>query len=917
MKFRNTFSALAVLGIILFFCLIARGAGDSITLSSKERAYLSKKKEIIFVSQTRYPPFEFVDQNGEHTGMCIELARWMGTELGFLSKGLDMARKNGTIDRITRKWIGREYSERGSSLLQVLPYLYVISGGIILLLFMVWFWNFRLRGEVRKRTEDLHESEIKFRTIFDSVNDAIFVHDVNTGAILDVNQRTCEMYGYTREEVLALGSNVPKSGTHPYSQEEAMAWMEKAARGEPQLFEWLTKDKGGREFWVEVNMKRASIGDRERLLVVARNIDERKRSEEALRKAKNRYQSIFDNAVEGISLWTSEGQYISANPVLAQILGYDSPDDLATSLKDIGAELYVDPGKLDELLREIRKNGLVRDFRAELYRKEGSIAVVSMNSRGVFDKEGSLIHIEVFLQDITDRVQSETALALSEQRCRSLVENTLDGYFICDASTGQFMFVNQRICDIFGRDMTEVPKLKVFNVVSEKDHARIKKRVRERMTGKAPAPAQDVYTGIRKDGSTFRVEVSASLVTFQGRTAVQGILRDITEKENLERELRQAQKMEAVGTLAGGVAHDFNNLLQGILGYTQMLLMSKGESDPETSNLEQIERAAKRASELTRQLLAFSRKVKSRLRPVNLNQEVGQIRKLLQRTIPKMINIKLCLEGHLHVIDADPAQLQQVMMNLAINARDAMPDGGKLVIETENVSLDNEYCETHPGAKPGRYALLSISDTGTGMDRKTADHVFEPFFTTKGVGKGTGLGLSMVYGIMKSHGGYITCCSEPGEGTTFKIYFPAKEGVPTGFELKPQGDEAEPEGGSETILLVDDEEMLRDIGEHILQKFGYTVLLARDGESALALYQEKPEHIALVILDLIMPGMGGKRCLEEILKISPGAKVVIASGYSANAHARDVLDIGARAFVTKPYEINQLLDVVRKVLDRR
>jgi len=1073
MRSRVIFSALAIFSFLLF-SFVVEALGNTATLSPEEQAYLSKKKEIVFVSQTRYPPFEFVDKNGEHTGMCIELARWMGTELGFkpcfidtsfqeaqnailsgkadvltsffyskkrdqlfdfthvmwqvpasifvkaerpdikdihdlahkriamqkgdyakeflesrnipfdvvytknfaeaadlvilgkadamigdeqivlyhvfkdgltkaikkvgdplyvgkncmaardqshlligiLNKGIEMARENGSIDRITRKWIGTQFSGSELPLLKFLPYLYVIVCGIILFLFLVWFWNFRLRREVRKRTRDLQKSETKFRTIFDSVNDAIFVHDVDTGAIVDVNQKMCEMYGYTREEALALGSNVPKLGTHPYSQEEAMAWMKKAAAGEPQVFQWLTKDQRGRKFWVEVNMRRALIGGKERLLVVARDIDERKRSEDALRKAKDRYQSIFDNAVEGISLSTPEGDYISANPALARILGYDSPDELVSSVKNIKTGLCVDPGRRDEMLRKIREKGHVLGFKAELYRKDGSIAVVSMNSRGVFDKHGNLHHVECFLQDITDQMRSEEALVLSEQRYRSLVENTLDGYFICDASTGRFLFVNQRICDIFGRDMGEAPELKIFDVISEEDHVRIKQRIQDRLVGKAPAPGQEVYTALRKDGSTFRAEVSASLVTFQDRSAIQGILRDVTEKEKLERELLQAQKMEAIGTLAGGVAHDFNNLLQGILGYTQMLLISRDESDPDTSNLEQIERAAKRASELTQQLLAFSRKVESKMRPVNLNEEVKQVEKLLRRTIPKMIDIELHLEERLHVINADPSQLQQVMMNLGINARDAMPEGGRLVIETEKAVLDEEYCKANLGARPGKYVQLSISDTGSGMDRTTIQHIFEPFFTTKGVGRGTGLGLAMVYGIVKSHGGYIVCHSEPGKGTCFKIYFPVIEGDPTEAQPEAKGYKPVSEGGSETILLVDDEEILRDVGKEILENFGYTVLLARDGESALELCREKSDDIALVILDLMMPGIGGKRCLEEILKTNPETKVVIASGYSGNGHAKDALDIGARAFIKKPYEINQMLEVVREVLDQ-
>lgn len=372
--------------------------------------------------------------------------------------------------------------------------------------------------------------------------------------------------------------------------------------------------------------------------------------------------------------------------------------------------------------------------------------------------------------------------------------------------------------------------------------------------------------------------------------------------------------MEAIGTLAGGIAHDFNNLLQAILGYTQILTMGKDESDPELARLYQIENSAIRASELTQQLLTFSRKVESKLRPVDINQEVKHVESLLKRTIPKMISIELALGEDLHVINADPAQLEQVVINLGINARDAMPEGGRLIIETENVFLDEYYCRSHPGALPGNYVCLSITDTGQGMDRETLNHIFEPFYTTKEVGKGTGLGLSMVYGIVKSHRGYIMCYSEPGEGTTFKIYLPALEREKREEKTKPEN-EPDIRRGDETILLVDDEEILRDIGKEILEEFGYLVLTAPDGETALQLYAKEREKIALIILDLVMPGMGGKQCLEQLLAAAPDAKVVIASGYAVNGPTKAALEAGAKGFIKKPFELKQMLKVIREVLE--
>ncbi|MGD8502736.1 MAG: response regulator, partial [Syntrophobacterales bacterium] len=421
-----------------------------------------------------------------------------------------------------------------------------------------------------------------------------------------------------------------------------------------------------------------------------------------------------------------------------------------------------------------------------------------------------------------------------------------------------------------------------------------------------------------KDGNIIPVSISGAVYRDGDGNPVGSVinLRDISLQKNLERQLQQAQKMEAVGTLAGGIAHDFNNLLQAIQGYAELLLMRKKQDESGWRELQEVIRAAKRGGELTQQLLTFSRKVESKRRPLDLNQEVRESRELLGRTIPRMIEVQVHLAENLKLINADSVQLKQVLMNLAVNAKDAMPEGGKLMIETENVSLDHEFCRRYAEVKPGDYVLLSLSDTGHGMEKETLEHIFDPFYTTKEVGKGTGLGLAIVYGIVKNHEGYIMCYSEPQQGTIFKIYLPVIEP-----EIKPANvlDQSEPEvqveGGSETILLVDDEEFIRELGIDVLGQAGYEVLTAADGESALQLYRQAQERIALVILDLIMPGMGGRKCLEELLRLNPQVKVLIASGYSSDASTKGALETGAKSFVSKPYDTKHLLKLVREVLD--
>lgn len=387
------------------------------------------------------------------------------------------------------------------------------------------------------------------------------------------------------------------------------------------------------------------------------------------------------------------------------------------------------------------------------------------------------------------------------------------------------------------------------------------------------------------------------------------------EKETLQQQLLQAQKMEAVGTLAGGIAHDFNNLLQAVKGYTQLLLMKKTENEPDYARLIGIEKASDRAAQLVRQLLLFSRKVETERLMLDLNREVEQAQSLLERTIPKMIDIELDLSSDLMTVKADPVQIEQILLNMAGNAADAMPEGGKLAFKTENAVLDEVFCQKNIGAVPGSYVLLSIYDTGNGMDHETVEHIFEPFFTTKEIGMGTGLGLASVYGIVKKHGGYICCNSEVGAGTTFQIYLPAHEKK---AEIKREEVIDQPtRKGMETILLVDDEEQIRDVASELFTEFGYRVMTASSGEQAIDIYKDKSDEIDLVVLDIGMPGMGGYKCFRRIIQYDSDAMILIASGYPVDGQIRKALDSGAAGYIGKPYKLSELLVKTRETLDRR
>ena len=424
------------------------------------------------------------------------------------------------------------------------------------------------------------------------------------------------------------------------------------------------------------------------------------------------------------------------------------------------------------------------------------------------------------------------------------------------------------------------------------------------------------FSSKRKDGTLYHEDATVSPVRNAAGEIVSyvAVKRDISGEMALQGQLFQAQKMEAVGTLAGGVAHDFNNILTVVLGFSELLMMKKEKEDPDYPDLQEIAQAARNGADLVKRLLAFSRKAESKPRPMNLNHQVEQLQKVLSRTLPKMIGIELKLTNDLRKINADPTQMDQILMNLAVNARDAMREKGKLTIETANVTLDEEYCKLQMGTKPGEYVLLSVSDDGHGMDKETLKHIFEPFFTTKAHREGTGLGLAMVYGIVQQHGGCIMCHSEPSKGTTFKMYFPA---VVSEEQFQEAESRTPPLGGFETILIVDDEQPVRDLGVRILTNAGYKVITASNGKEALEMYQAQSSEISLVLLDLVMPEMGGKQCLESLLSCDPAAKVVIATGYtSPGGTTREKLASTARGFIEKPYDGRQVLDVVRSVLDK-
>ncbi len=502
--------------------------------------------------------------------------------------------------------------------------------------------------------------------------------------------------------------------------------------------------------------------------------------------------------------------------------------------------------------------------------------------------------------------RAEEALRESEQKYRTLADNAIVGIYRSNMG-GQFTYVNNAMVRIFECDSAEELLALPVQVRYKKPEDR--KVFIDLLIDKGRSPYYELEIPT-KTGQIKNIIISATL---EG-DVISGMVVDITEQKRLEDQLRQAQKMEAIGQLTGGIAHDFNNILTAIMGYAGLMQMKMKEDDPFKVNVDQILASSERAAHLTQGLLAFSRKQVLNPKPVDINSVINTMVKLLKRVIGEDIELEMDLLQKPLTIMADSVQIEQALMNLAMNARDAMPKGGQLTIETKKIELDEEFIKAHGYGAPGTYALMSISDNGIGMDEKTREKIFEPFFTTKEVGKGTGLGLSMVYGIVKQHDGYINVYSEPGKGTTFKIYLPLIEAGQLSEE-KPE-EHRLPPGGNETILLAEDDEAVRRFTASVLHEFGYKVIEAVDGEEAITKFMENKDGIRLLILDVIMPRKSGKDAYDEIKAINPGIKILFASGYTDDViQSRKFIEEGS--FISKPVSPTILLKKIREILDRK
>ena len=631
-------------------------------------------------------------------------------------------------------------------------------------------------------------------------------------------------------------------------------------------------------------------------------------------EAEARYRSIFENSLVGLFRSTREGRLLAVNPAFAALFGYDSPEELLAAVTDIARQLYVDPERRETFIRTLETKGEIHGFEAQLYRKDGAVIWERVTARAVRDEGGSTLHYEGSIEDITDRVQAEAHLREREAEYRLLFESNPHPMWVFDDETLVFLAVNEAAVRHYGYSREEFLGMTIEGIRPREEVPLLAKHLAARDRPEAERSVhKGVWTHRRKDGSLIRVRVSAGTIVFQGRKARLVLATDLTEREQLEAQLRQAQKMEAVGRLAGGVAHDFNNLLTTILGYSELLIQQRHEDAELVRELEEIRAAGERAAALTRQLLAFSRRQVLQPKVLDLNAVVTDFERMLRRLIGEDVELASRLDPRLGRVEADPGQLEQVIMNLAVNARDAMPQGGKLTIETANVELSEAYAAERADVDPGPYVLLAISDTGTGMDEQTKSRLFEPFFTTKEAGKGTGLGLATAYGIVKQSGGHIAVYSELGRGTTFKVYLPRIEAA---VERSSEIETGPLPRGSETVLLVEDEVGVRALVRTLLEAQGYAVLEASGAEEALEIAGSHARPIDLILTDVVMPGSSGPGLRGELERSRPGTRFLFMSGYTDDAVVRHGALESGLAFLQKPFTPEALARKVREVLDR-
>jgi two-component system, cell cycle sensor histidine kinase and response regulator CckA len=762
-----------------------------------------------------------------------------------------------------------------------------------------------------KRAEHaLHQAEEKYRGIFENAVEGIYQTTVR-GRFLTANPKLAEVFGFASPAELLACEDMATNHLYvePDRRTEFMRLMRE--NGEVTGFESLIRRRDGTLVWISENARtlHGADGTIEGYEGTIVDITARKHGEETLRQANDALRAIIQASPLAIFTIDLDGVVRSWNVAAERMFGWQESEVLGRPTPLVPPEMREE---FRDLLDRLRQGEVFAGTPTRRQRKDGTLLDVSLSAAPLYDAGGKVSGITVLAADISHVKQAELALVRERALLRALIDSIPDMIF-CKNRDGTFLGCNSAWARRTGRIERDIIGLTSRDLFPRATSDLYEMQDREVLRTGKPQRTEEWVEFPNNPRMLLEVVKTPFFGPDGNILGLIGVSRDITERRHLEEQLRQAQKMEAIGQLAGGIAHDFNNLLTAILGSVSLLLASRHEDEHDQQTLREIERAAARAADLTRQLLGFSRQTMLQLEPTDLGAAVEETVSILRRTIDPRIVVEVSRAGALWPVQADPNQMNQVLVNLCLNARDAMPQGGKLTLEAANVALDEAHARKHLDARPGEFVRLRVTDTGHGIPPEIRGRIFDPFFTTKEPGKGTGLGLAMVFGILKQHQGWIECQSEVGHGTTFDIYLPRQGNAVVKPPRHPMPDSVT--GGSETILLVDDEAVIRNLGRTILQRYGYKLLLAEDGQEALEVYRREMGRIDLVILDLTMPRLSGRDTLRELQKMDPNVRVLFSSGYSAE-YFNDSSKDDVLGFVSKPYRPQDLALTVRRVLDQ-
>ncbi len=759
----------------------------------------------------------------------------------------------------------------------------------------------------------LRESERRFRQVVETAPDGIFIQ--TRGLFAYLNSAALAIFG-AREPGEMLGRPVLES-FHPDDRpgvRERIRKLNHDRESVPLMEEKILRLDGGLAF-IEVAAAPFQHQGEEGALVFLRDVSARKRAEEEVRESQRKLTTLMAN-LPGMAYrcrneqdWTME--FVSEGCLA--LTGYQ-PAEMVDSRKVSYAQI-IHAADRDAVWAQVQHALERREPFRMLYRivtAQGRDKWVWEQGCGVYGPDGGLLALEGFIADIDDRKRAESALHENQKRLQAILAASPDPVAVYDPRW-LVSYVNPAFTRVFGWQPAEIlgesPRLTPEELQSTMDD-KLKELTAEGRT------VSFETEGLTREGRVLDIMVSAAGIYDERgrRTGTVVTYTDLTDTKRLEAQLRQAQKMEALGTLAGGIAHDFNNILGAIIGYGELAREMAAEGEQIHQEMDQVLAAAERAKALVRQILTFSRKAETDSRPMDLNQSVRQTMQMLGHTLPKMIDIQIDLDDQLPAINGDPAQMEQMIMNLAVNAADAMPGGGHLRISTRFEKVLNQMCPTCGEVFSGGYVALEVADSGQGMDPDTMERIFDPFFTTKEAGRGTGLGLSTVYGIVLSHGGHIRCVSQPEQGAVFTVHLPVQSLEQADQNVSSSGSREMPRG-HETILVAEDEEALRRLTCGLLENLGYATRSAASGEEALEIYQRSGGQVDLVVMDLSMPGMGGQKCLQQIKALDPQAKVIIISGYMGDGQAKEAMQAGALGYLAKPFRREELAQIVRQTLD--